>query len=182
MWRTTLCPTFTFKSFTFVNVLLQVILFFVALIISATEKSGLSDKVFLGLDGHNLTDFGMRMPAKIVNEVALWRCLSSLYLPHALLPLVLNSLAQCILGFALEQVLGPLRMAILYFFTGVSANLFAVACSELNATGPAPAIFGVLGGIIGIYVYYWPFIFLPLWRKAAGCLILVFLAVLGLLF
>lgn len=47
------------------------------------------------------------------------------------------------------------RMAFFYLLTGMSANIFATACSDKYAAGPEPAIFGMLGGLIGAFLYHW---------------------------
>jgi len=55
MWRLTLCPSFKYKSFTFINSVVQGVLFFIELILSATdEKTGLNEHMFLGLHPHAL--------------------------------------------------------------------------------------------------------------------------------
>ena len=65
-------------------------------------------------------------------------------------------------------------MTLFYFLTGFSANLFATACSDKYAAGPEPAIFGILGGIIGAYLHQWEYIQLvTCFKIGAFCLILV---------
>ena len=49
MWKTTFCPSFTVLSFTFVLILLQIFLFIVTLIHSASLENGLNDMFFLGV-------------------------------------------------------------------------------------------------------------------------------------
>lgn len=156
MWRTTLCHGIALKSFTVINVAFQVVLFFIALIITVTESNaGLNEHMFLGLHAHTLDFFGMRMPWKIVNEGAVWRLLTSVYLTHSFMTLVLNSIAQLILAFQIEKVIGARRMAAYYILTGVSANLFAIASTDRYAAGPEPVIFGLLAGFLALFIFHW---------------------------
>lgn len=48
MWQTSLCPKLAFKTFTFVNVLVQLLLFFVSVAFSGTDEYGLNEQIFLG--------------------------------------------------------------------------------------------------------------------------------------
>jgi hypothetical protein len=66
MWTNTFCPNFAFKSFTFVNIGVQVMVFFLSVIYSGTDDLGLNEKMFLGNNVYTLDRFGMRMPWKIV--------------------------------------------------------------------------------------------------------------------
>ena len=66
-----------------------------------------------------------------------------------------NSVLQMIFGFMIEELMGPVRFALFYFSVGVMANTFAAAVSDWNAAGPEPMIFGMLGGLICLYLYYW---------------------------
>ena len=65
--------------------------------------------------------------------------------------------------------------------TGISANIFATACTDKYAVGPEPAIFGIMGGLIGAYLYLWEQIHLITCYKIGGCCLLVFLTLMGIL-
>ncbi len=62
---------------------------------------------------------------------------------------------QMIFGFILEELLGPLRFFFFYFSVGLVANVFGAATSDWYAAGPEPMIFGMIGGIISLYTFYW---------------------------
>lgn len=68
MWQTTLCPKFAFKTFTFINVVVQIAIFFVSVTVSGTEEEGLNKHIFLGNNFRTLDEFGMRMPLKIAED------------------------------------------------------------------------------------------------------------------
>lgn len=67
MWKFTFCPNFTFKSFTFTLVAIQLFLFIVTLVFTIMTDKGLNEYLFLGIQPKILEDFGLRMPWKIRN-------------------------------------------------------------------------------------------------------------------
>mmetsp|Transcript_19973 Transcript_19973/g.26961 ORF Transcript_19973/g.26961 Transcript_19973/m.26961 type:complete len:130 (-) Transcript_19973:1554-1943(-) len=118
----------------------------------------------------------MRMPFKIVHEREVWRLFTSLYITHSFYTIAVNCAAQIVLGFVLEKLMGPCRFAFFYLLTGTSANALATACTDCYAAGPEPAIFGLLGGIIGMYVFHWEHLQLITVLRVGGCCLLVGLA------
>jgi membrane associated rhomboid family serine protease len=58
-------------------------------------------------------------------------------------------LSQMIIGFMLESVLGPFRVAILYVVSGIGGILFSCLCDpNARSVGASTAIFGLLGGLV----------------------------------
>ena len=76
-----------------------------------------------------------------------WRFASSIFLHAGLGHLVLNLFALVLFGSILENFVGGKRFLLLFFTTGILANLVSVNfySSSLGASG---AIFGVLGALI----------------------------------
>lgn len=97
----------------------------------------------------------MRIPWKIVSEGEVWRLFTPLYLTHGFLTIVANTVAQLILGFKLEGVMGTWRMAAYYFTLGICVNIFGASLTSWHAVGPEPVIFGMLSGLIAAYIFYW---------------------------
>ena len=175
MWTSSVCPYFKYKSFTFINTLVQLLIYFMLLLMCATDqKYGMNDKMFLGVHPHILDEFGMRMPFKVVLEHEWWRLLTSLYVTHSFSTIVINTFAQLVLGFALERLLGFCRMGFFYLLTGFSANALATACTDRYAAGPEPALLGLLGGLMAMYLFLWERIQVILCYKVGGCCLLVF--------
>ena len=119
------------------------------------------------------------MPWKIVSEGEVWRLILSLYITHGFITIVINSIAQMIIGFLLESMLGPLRMAGFYFAVGISANIFGAITTDWYAAGPEPMLFGQLGGIIAMYLFYWDYIKCHWCKKVCGCCGLIVLILIG---
>ena len=51
--------------------------------------------------------------------------------------------------------MGTWRMVCFFFASGISANIFAATVDDEYACGAEPAMFALLAGLIGMYVYYW---------------------------
>ncbi|MAG26265.1 hypothetical protein CMI47_11985 [Candidatus Pacearchaeota archaeon] len=76
-----------------------------------------------------------------------WRFVSSVFLHGGLAHIAFNLFALVLFGSILERLIGSRRFLIVFFVTGVLANLVSVNfySSSLGASG---AIFGVIGALI----------------------------------
>lgn len=85
----------------------------------------------------------------VLNKSALynyefWRFVSSIFL-HASLPhLLYNLFALALFGFILEKLIGSKRFLIVFFASGIIANLIAVNFYD-SSLGVSGAIYGILG-------------------------------------
>ena len=82
----------------------------------------------------------------------------------------------------LEAQMGTLRLLCFWFAAGISANLFAATLTDDYAVGAEPVIFAMLGGLLGMYVYYWDRMGEDFCRKACMLFIFVILIVIGIFF
>ena len=146
---------FTCCSFTFLVVMLQILIFSLTLIHSFTLENGLNDMFFLGIQPYSLQLFGMRMPWLMKKEGQFWRFATPLLLNYGSPTIFINLLLQTVLGFALESNLGSMRMMIFYLICGIGGTLFGTVASPLYAAGPDPAIFGLAAGMLGWFAFYW---------------------------
>ncbi|MEK6820258.1 MAG: rhomboid family intramembrane serine protease [Nanoarchaeota archaeon] len=75
-----------------------------------------------------------------------WRFLTSIFLHGSLAHLLYNLFALVLFGLILERLIGSNRFLIVFFASGIIANLIAVNfySSSLGASG---AIFGVIGAL-----------------------------------
>jgi len=78
-----------------------------------------------------------------------WRFLTAVFLHGGVGHLVLNLFALLLFGSILERVAGSGKFLLVFFFTGIFANLISINFykSSLGASG---AIFGVIGALIFI--------------------------------
>lgn len=77
----------------------------------------------------------------------IWRFISSIFLHGGLAHILSNMFALALFGIILEGIIGSRNFLIVYFTTGIFANLIAINFypSSLGASG---AIYGVLGALI----------------------------------
>jgi len=90
-----------------------------------------------------------------------WRFVSSIFLHGGVSHIVFNLFALILFGLILEKIIGSKKFLILYFASGIIANLIAVNfySSSLGASG---AIYGILGCLavlrpkMAVWVYNMP--------------------------
>jgi len=77
----------------------------------------------------------------------IWRLLTAVFLHASVAHLVFNLFALILFGSILERLIGDKKFLLVFFVTGILANLFSVNFypSSLGASG---AIFGVIGALI----------------------------------
>ena len=154
MWKTQFCPGFSMCSFTFLIIILQLIFFVILVVHTKRMESGLNDAFFLGIQPYTLQVFGMRMPY-YMKEGQIWRFVMPLLLNYGATTLFVNIVLQTVVGFVLEENLGSLRMMVFYLIAGIGGTLFATCGTPLYAAGPEPAMFGLVAGLLGWFMFYW---------------------------
>ena len=77
-----------------------------------------------------------------------WRLVTSMFLHGGLLHLALNGWALFQLGSLLELLMGPRRMLLVYFVTGIAGSLASATFTQKPSVGASGAIFGLLGALI----------------------------------
>jgi len=84
-----------------------------------------------------------------VYNYEVWRFVSSIFLHLGIIHLAYNLFALLFFGFLLEKLIGSKRFLILFFASGIIANLISIWFynSSLGASG---AIYGILGTLIVI--------------------------------
>jgi membrane associated rhomboid family serine protease len=65
--------------------------------------------------------------------------------------------SQMILGFLLESIMGPMRVAAVYFAAGIGGNIFSALCnpSKFESVGASTSLFGLVGALIALIVVNW---------------------------
>lgn len=78
-----------------------------------------------------------------------WRFVSSIFLHGSLSHLILNMFALIFFGSILERFIGEKKFLLVFFATGIFANLIAVNFYD-SSLGASGAIYGILGALIFI--------------------------------
>tara|TARA_Y100000034_G_scaffold80413_1_gene96472 strand:+ start:2469 stop:3110 length:642 start_codon:yes stop_codon:yes gene_type:complete len=90
-----------------------------------------------------------------------WRFVSSIFLHGSLSHLMFNMFALLFFGFSLERLIGSRRFLMVFFVSGILANVVAVNFYD-SSLGASGAIYGVLGAltIIRPMMMVWAFGFI----------------------
>lgn len=150
----TCCPTITWKSFTAIITLVDVIMYIVTLAVGGV--SGYCDGIdFLPPSPDTLHQFGNRDPWNIRYEAAVWRFITPVFLHANFLHIFFNMAAQLMLGSTAEAMLGTARFVLVYFLCDIGGNLFGALVTSDAAVGASTAIVGILGLFISFVVLNW---------------------------
>ena len=110
----------------------------------------------------------------------IWRFITAIFLHGGLAHLLYNIFALALFGSMLERLIGSKRFLIVFFITGILANIVSVNFYD-SSLGASGAIFGVIGALIVIRPLMFIFAFgfpMPLFIAgiiwAAGALIGLF--------
>ncbi len=101
------------------------------------------------------TDWVLALGAKDNAAIAqgeVWRLLTAVFIHISLLHYGFNAYALYNLGREVEAFSGPLRLALLFFFSGLSGSVFSLIFNRLPAVGASGAIFGLIGAL-GVFLY-----------------------------
>ena len=151
-----ICPFFRFKSFSFIILMINFIVFIVSLIPNGLEPSQKSEK-FLPPSYVTLELFGSLNGTKIKESI--WeshRWISNSVLHAHFEHLFSNSLGILIFGTLVEYLIGSLKYILIYIFSGILGSLFTVLILY-NSTSVGASIcgFGIMGALLGFYMINW---------------------------
>jgi rhomboid protease GluP len=98
-------------------------------------------------DDQRLADLGAIVPG-LVQQGALWRLVTAMFLHGGWLHWAANSWALYQLGTLYEVLFGTKRLALVYFVSGLCASTASALHINTVGVGASGAIFGILGAFI----------------------------------
>jgi len=100
----------------------------------------------------------------------IWRLVTAIFLHGGFAHLLYNLFALGLFGSMLERFIGSKRFLIIFFVTGILANIFSINFYD-SSLGASGAIFGVIGALVAIrpLMFVWAFGF-PMPLFVAGAL------------
>ena len=151
-----ICPFFRFKSFSFIILVINFIVFIVSLIPNGLEPSLKSVK-FLPPSVTTLELFGSLWGTKIRESFfQSYRWIANSVLHGNFEHLFSNSLGILFFGTMIEYLIGSLKYSLIYIFSGILGSLFTVLIqSNSSSVGASICCFGILGTLLGFYVINW---------------------------
>jgi membrane associated rhomboid family serine protease len=81
--------------------------------------------------------------------IEVWRFFTAIFLHGGFAHLLYNTFALALFGSMLERLIGTRRFLIVFFVTGIIANLISVNFYD-SSLGASGAIFGVIGALVAI--------------------------------
>ncbi len=113
-------------------------------------------------DGRHMYEFGAMLTSAVAEDGEYWRLLTSMFLHFGFEHLASNMLVLFALGTTLEHGIGRLRLVLIYFVSGVGANILSQIWSmrageEVLSAGASGAIFGLMGALVfaGLFAREW---------------------------
>jgi rhomboid protease GluP len=109
----------------------------------------------LAFDQLGLRDLVLALGAKentLIAHGEYWRLLTAVFIHASLLHFGFNAYALYNLGREVERFSGPVRMALIFLFSGLSGTVFSLIFNPSPSVGASGAIFGLIGAM-GVFLY-----------------------------
>ena len=154
--KETLCPFFSFKSFSFIIVVINLVVYIITLI-----PNGLSDKelnyYFLPPNEKTLYDFGNLNGYEMrTKPVQFYRLITHNFLHAHFEHVFSNNFCIIIFGTMLEYLIGTWRYIIIYCISGILGGLFSVLIRpDVSSVGASICCYGLIGGLLGFDMINW---------------------------
>ena len=154
--KQSICPFFRFKSFSFIIIVINVVIF-IATLFPHGLNEGTLQKYFLPPSVKTLNDVGDLDGEKIrKNFIHAYRWISGNLLHAYFEHLLFNSFAILVIGTMLEYLIGTWKYIAIYWISGILGSLFSVLVDfHTRSVGASICICGVITAEIGYYIINW---------------------------
>ncbi|KAG5381199.1 hypothetical protein IGI04_029041 [Brassica rapa subsp. trilocularis] len=116
----------------------------------------LSENPMLGPSASTFEHMGGLYWNALVEKHEIWRVLTSPWLHSGLFHLLINLGSLIFVGIFMEQRYGPLRIAVIYFLSGLVGSLFAVLfVRNIPSICSGAAFFGLIGAMLSALARNW---------------------------
>ena len=151
-----ICPFFHFKSFSFIILIINLIIFIISLIPNGLEPSQKEIK-FLPPSTITLDKMGSLWGAKIRESFfESYRWIANSVLHGNFEHLFSNSLGILFFGTLVEYLIGTIKFCLIYILSGILGSLFTVLIQRNTSNvGASICCFGIMGAMIGFYIINW---------------------------
>lgn len=151
-----ICPFFRFKSFSFIILTLNFIIFICSLIPNGLEPSQRDIKL-LPPSTITLDKMGSLWGIKL--RESFWqsyRWIANSFLHGNFEHLFSNSLGILFFGTLVEYLIGSFKFSLIYIFSGILGSLFTVLIQKNTSNvGASICCFGIMGAMLSYYLINW---------------------------
>lgn len=154
--KETLCPFFSFKSFSFIIIVINIIIYIITLIPHGLDDFDM-DYYFLPPSQKTLDDFGNLWGYKLRAKPAqVYRWITHNLLHAHFEHVFSNNFCILIFGTMLEYLIGTWRYVIIYCISGILGGLFSVLIKpEVASVGASICCYGLIGALLGFDFINW---------------------------
>jgi rhomboid protease GluP len=151
-----ICPFFRIKSFSFIILTINLIVFIASLIPNGLEPSQKELK-FLPPSTITLDKMGSLWGAKIKESFCeSYRWIANSVLHGNFEHLFSNSLGILFFGTMVEYLIGTVKFCLIYILSGILGSLFTVLIQQNTSNvGASICCFGIMGAMISFYIINW---------------------------
>ena len=144
--KDTICPLFSFKSFTFVIIIINTIFFIVTLCVGGIDPSKTVE--FLPVKDSVLKKFGALNSKNLTSNIPLnlYIWLTNNFLHLNFLHILYNIFFILILGSVSEYMIKPLKLILIYIACGILGSLFSVLTQPRTfSVGASVSVCAIIG-------------------------------------
>lgn len=169
-----LCPFFSFKSFSFIIIIINIIIYIISLIPHGLNNYDI-ELYFLPPNEETLYDFG-NLQGHILRQkpAQVYRWITHNLLHANFEHVFSNNFCILIFGSMLEYLIGTWRYIIIYFVSGILGGLFSVLINpEPFCVGASICCYGLIGAILGFDFINWNKL-VQIYGIRSKCIIIMF--------
>lgn len=154
--KESICPFFSFKSFTFIIIVINIVIYIITLIPHGLDDGDLY-LYFLPPSSVTLRDFGDLYGYKIRERPEqFYRWITHNFLHSGFEHISSNCLCTLIFCSMFEYLIGTWKLIILYFASGILGGLFSVLIKpETGSVGASICCYGIIGAYLGFDFINW---------------------------
>lgn len=154
--RETICPFFTFKSFSFIIIVVNMVLYIVTLCIHGLDGF-YKYHYFLPPSSLTLDQFGSLYGYKMRQKpVQFYRFITHNFLHGDFAHIFSNTFFILYAGTLLEYLIGTWRYILIYFLSGILGGLFSILVKpQISSVGASICCYGVVAALLGFDLINW---------------------------
>lgn len=148
-------PFFVYLSMTICSIFMLL-----TIIMNGWKFESFRSNPMIGPSAETLVAMGAKDSFLIVQKNQLWRIISPIVLHAGLIHFTMNMLAIWVIGGAVEQCHGFVRVLLLFFISAIGGNILsAVFLPDYISVGASGGIFGLIGVCLADIVMNWKLLF-----------------------